>query len=220
MVLTDEIQTDAYPVASLEDTTLVNEQLYYTIPDDGATRVHKQTVAGYPEDTYTSPNNYIHKLNGNGTKVGTSMVLNVMSGDTVHVHAKSWYRLNGVTPAQPVNPLNDLLAALAGGIGRYTVGKFTYSDLMNAGVLSPGMQGMLDQQGYSSTKPKAYLNWVLFDEQFKLVSSSSGFDQVGDEDELKTHVLSGLNISKNGYLYIYVSNETPNVDVLARRTNR
>ena len=213
MVLTEEQQTDAYPVASLEAVTLNNEKLYYTIPDDAATRVHKNTVAGYPNDSYTNPNYYIQKLNGNGTKLGTSMVLKVMSGDKVNIHAKSWYRLNGVTPGSPVSPLTDLVAALAGGVAQSAAGKYTAGDLIGNGSLSPGMTDMLNTQSYSSTKPKAYVNWVLFDEQFKYVGGGSGFDQVGADQELKQHLLSNLPVTKNGYLYIYVSNETPNVDV-------
>jgi RHS repeat-associated protein len=45
------------------------------------------------------------------------------------------------------------------------------------------------------------------------VSSSSGFDQVGADQEFKHHVLSNLPIDKSGYLYIYLSNETPNIAV-------
>ncbi|MBW0177581.1 DUF6443 domain-containing protein [Sediminibacterium sp.] len=213
MVLTEEQQTDAYPVASLEAATLNSEKLYYTIPDDAGTRVHKNTVAGYPSDTYTDPNDYIHKLNGNGTKLGSSMVLKVMSGDKVNIHAKSWYRLNGVTPGSPVSPLSDLVAALAGGVAQSAAGKYTAGELIGNGTLSPGMTDMLNTQSYSSTKPKAYVNWVLFDEQFKYVGGGSGFDQVGADQELKQHILSNLPVTKNGYLYIYVSNETPNVDV-------
>jgi RHS repeat-associated protein len=63
-------------------------------------------------------------------------------------------------------------------------------------------------------KPKAFVNWILFDEQFKLVSSSSGFEQVGADEELKEHTFNNLSITKSGYLYIYVSNETPNIDVI------
>jgi RHS repeat-associated protein len=213
MVLTEEQQTDAYPVASLETANLNNEKLYYSIPDDAGTRVNKYTVAGYPSDTYTDPNDYIHKLNGNGTKVGSSMVLKVMSGDRVNIHAKSWYRLNGVTPGSPVSPLSDLVAALAGGVAQSVAGKYTAGELIGNGSLSPGMTDMLNTQSYSSTKPKAYVNWVLFDEQFKYVGGGSGFDQVGSDQELKQHILSNLPVTKNGYLYIYVSNETPNVDV-------
>ena len=47
----------------------------------------------------------------------------------------------------------------------------------------------------------------------KYVSSSSGFEQVGDNEVFTTHSKTNFPIDKNGYLYIYVSNETPNVDV-------
>ncbi|HMH20151.1 MAG TPA: RHS repeat-associated core domain-containing protein [Puia sp.] len=42
---------------------------------------------------------------------------------------------------------------------------------------------------------------------------SSGFDQVGADQEFKKHVQTNLPITKSGYLYIYVSNKTPNIDV-------
>jgi RHS repeat-associated protein len=52
----------------------------------------------------------------------------------------------------------------------------------------------------------------LFDEQFRVVSASSGFDPVNTSaDALKTHSQS-VNILKNGYLYVYCSNES-NQDV-------
>ncbi|HZE86119.1 MAG TPA: RHS repeat-associated core domain-containing protein, partial [Puia sp.] len=63
------------------------------------------------------------------------------------------------------------------------------------------------------TRPHAFVNWVLFDNQMNYVSASSGFDQVGADQEFKKHVLTNLPVTKSGYLYIYVSNETPNIDV-------
>jgi RHS repeat-associated protein len=121
--------------------------------------------------------------------------------------------LNGETPDEPVSPLNDLLTALASGISQKTFGKFTNTQLLGSGLLSPGISGLLNRQNYSAIKPKAYVNWILFDEQFKYVNEGIGFDQVGSDEEFKTHFLAGLQVPKNGYLYIYVSNETPNVDV-------
>ena len=72
-------------------------------------------------------------------------------------------------------------------------------------------------QGASSTLPRAYVNWILFDEQFKMVQSSSGAEQVKDPSYYGTpqnpnvynHVIDNLPVNANGYLYIYVSNESP-----------
>lgn len=54
---------------------------------------------------------------------------------------------------------------------------------------------------------------MLFDEQLKFVSNGSGFAQVGTDNVLTTHLFNNLPVTKSGYLYIYVSNETPNIDV-------
>lgn len=64
------------------------------------------------------------------------------------------------------------------------------------------------------TKPKAFLNWVLFDNQFNLVQTSSGFQQIGADRTLAPIIVTNLPINSSGYLYIYNSNATPNVDVL------
>lgn len=213
MVLSEEEQMDAYPAATMEPAESSVETAYYSNVDE--TRTAKP--AGYPLDSYTDPNNYVSKLNGNGNKVGTGIVLKVMSGDKVNIRASSWYYLNGADPGTPVNPLNDLLNVLATGVTTVVtdLGKFTRTELISNGILNPGVGSMLDQQtaSYSnSTKPKAYLSWLLLDEQFKLVGSSSGFEQAGADGEFKTWVKSNLPINRNGYLYVYTSNESP-VDV-------
>jgi hypothetical protein len=87
--------------------------------------------------------------------------------------------------------------------------------IQSSGVLGPGISDLLQRQSdqyAGSTRPKAYLNWVLLDEQFKIVNSSTGFEQVGADTEFKTFVKTGLPITQNGYLYVYTSNESP-VDV-------
>ncbi len=56
------------------------------------------------------------------------------------------------------------------------------------------------------TVPKAYINYILFDEQFRVVKSE--FSKVGTAGTVKTHTdLVNKAVTKNGYVYIYVSNE-------------
>ncbi|MCW3111466.1 MAG: repeat-associated core domain protein [Segetibacter sp.] len=225
MVLTDEVKQDNYPAATLETTPIANERIYYSGLDTG--RVNKTSVSGYPIDNTTSPNDFIQKLNGNGAKIGSSMVLKVMAGDKFNVKVSSWYKSNGVNPGPPANPLTDLVTALTNGVVSAATGggkAFSVPELQNSNVLSPNVTSFLTDPSKINpvtTRPKAYLNWILFDEQFRYVSISSGAEQVPDEiafgdipnQLVYNHVKSNLPIDKNGYLYVYVSNETPNIDV-------
>jgi len=57
--------------------------------------------------------------------------------------------------------------------------------------------------------PKAYLNWVLLDDQFKYVAGNMGAMQVQAGSSKQALVAPLQTIAKNGYLYIYVSNQSP-----------
>ncbi len=228
MVLTEETQTDVYPVASLENSNAINlEGLYYNIKPTNI--VNKPaSMPDYQNKTDGVPDNNpaiqsiindqskkVYQLNGNNasTKMGLGITLKVMAGDVVNMFVKSYWKTNdNNVPGDPSSiVLLDLLKDFAGSATGVKTG-ISGEALNDLTDLVSGMNGLLNTQSQTSTKPKAYLNWVLFDENFRPVVSStntnSGFDQVGISNELKSHIKSTGEITKNGYLYIYCSNES------------
>ena len=63
------------------------------------------------------------------------------------------------------------------------------------------------------SNPKAYLNYIALDNQFNYDASSSGARPVGAAETLGILDSDTIRIKKNGYLYIYLLNETKNVSV-------
>lgn len=216
MVLTDEKQVDQYPLATMEIGDSATENLYYTNLDKFRTAL----PAGYPADTTTTPNNYAADLSSadGSQKIGPGIVLKVMAGDQFSIRATSYYNLHGNTPATPRSPLTDLVTALISGVSALPGGGHPSLSALqgNNGIINTNIGDFLTQKtdpANTAGKPHAFINWILFDNQFNYVSASSNFDQVGNDQELHKHILANLPVTSSGYLYIYTSNETPNVEV-------
>lgn len=206
MVLTEEVKTDAYPVASMETAQAAIENTFYSNVD--ATRWDRPS--GYV-DNYTSPNDKVALVRGDGNKIGPAILLKVMAGDRFNVKASAWW--TGTSSGSNTSPLASIVSALISSAPGVSGGKLNPGDLTST-ILDPQINAFLtnDQPGVSG-KPKAYLNWIQFDEQFKLVRDGySGAEAVGASGEVKPFNKQDMLVKENGYLYIYVSNET-NYDV-------
>jgi len=139
-----------------------------------------------------------------------------MATDKVHVKV-DYYTPIATTDNGNANGLSSILSSLLNLLNNSAVtGGFhgqgsTVTSSLNGGPLS----GFLAPQGTgtSSSLPKAYLNILFFDEQFKFVEASSEIVQVtvkGYGDNIMRVLGSAREATKNGYAYVFVSNESNN----------
>jgi RHS repeat-associated protein len=215
------------------------EKQFYTI--DNTKIIAKTSVPGFttsndyqnnngnPPPNSSYPSNYtvnstatsenMYKLNATTNKTGLGIVLKVMAGDKIDIHGKSYYQ-----STQTYNNSNSTQIVLADIIGAF-IGSPDNAGIMAKGATSAGMQtvnnGLIPStffrgsNGESTTVPKAYINYIFFDEQFKFAGGN--FSRVGTSGTVKNHwfddaQLQNIVVPKNGYIYVYVSNES-NADV-------
>jgi RHS repeat-associated protein len=227
MVLTQERDTTNY-LASMEAAYRSTEsQIFGNI---ASTCVAWSSVPNYqniPSGTrtaITNPNDSVSKVDytgSGGQTTGPSLLLKVMSGDTVKLGVQSYYNSNTATTTNSsfTSVLNSLASALLGtstGAAEGGFSGYTASTSPVYGAISSFLS--TNDPAPASGYPKAYLNWILLDDQFNYVSSSSGSVQAASS----TYPAGQLNpvapggqvvMSRNGYLYVWVSNETQGWDV-------
>jgi RHS repeat-associated protein len=239
MVLTEEQQQDIYPAATLEgdintasSPNAVNkEKDYYTInstfivntpvPQSPHTSPVYQNNNGIanpnPQSVTTANSTKMYKLNSSNNKMGLGIALKVMAGDKIDIFGRSYYMETTSNPTSApalLDLLNNLLSTPTGvTAGAHTTG----TQLSGVTDVATGINGFISNTGrnVAGTRPKAFINYILLDEQFRMVAGD--FSPVdGSAHTLKNHFndaqMQQIPVTKNGYLYVYVSNESP-VDV-------
>ncbi|RAK35246.1 UNVERIFIED_ORG: RHS repeat-associated protein [Chitinophaga ginsengisegetis] len=217
MVLTEQTDLSMY-AATMETSAAATETALFSNIDN--TRSAKP--AGYPSDESAGSNASVSKLtaaNG-GKKIGPSLVLRVMAGDTIQIGAKAFYKSTGPqnknTPTAPAESmLADLVQVFNGSTsadGTHGVASSEQATPFNSSFYNNDYQRLkeMEPDQQNPNRPKAYLNFVLFDDQFKLVDGNSGVKQVKAEpDQLQTLAQDKMVMEKSGFLYVYTSNESP-----------
>jgi RHS repeat-associated protein len=234
MVLTEQQQQDIYPAATLEggvansgDAVYVESQ-YYTI--NAANIVAKSVATGIADyqnnngnpPYNTNPNSNaaansqnLYRLIASPTAgvTGLGMTLKVMSGDVLNIFGKSYYFQNTTGTDNKSIPVIDIFSGLLGAPSGAAGNKSVSAAGLNAATaIYDAVNGFLGNPVRGTgTTPKAYINWILFDENFKFVSGN--FSRVGAANTVKNHyadpAMQNIQATKNGYIYIYVSNESP-----------
>ncbi|MBO9203609.1 MULTISPECIES: DUF6443 domain-containing protein [Niastella] len=207
VVLTEEEKENCYIAATLEENKRADEKKFYSIHDEQVTDVNLVNgAAGYPQFQQK-----LYQVHGGlqRQRTGLGIVLKVMSGDNVRFSAQSFYNLpGGSSPGNPATTaLTELLAAFAGSeaVATKAMGLSTIEGLQTG----TGIFDFINNHTEGPTRAKAYLNYLLFDEQFRYVSG--GADPVQADGGYKLHdmfINAPVEVKKNGYIYIYVSNES------------
>lgn len=207
MELTDQQEDICYMPATLEVNRRTEEKQLYDIIDPQVTDVGQVNGAS----NYPQFQQKLYQLHGGvpGQRSGLGIVMKVMSGDKVRFAIESIYTMpGGGTPGGPAQAaLLELLGALGGS--SFASGKgASLTDVTNA---QAGTQigSFINKHDELSNRPKAYLNYILFDEQFKYVAGDVDPVQVNGGYKLHDKFINTpVEATKNGYLYIYASNES------------
>ncbi|MGN6440190.1 MAG: DUF6443 domain-containing protein [Agriterribacter sp.] len=209
---------DATKIANSTDATGIT---VYT-NKNGGTGALDPPVNPNPNSSVTSNSAKLYKLKASTTAgvTGLGITLKVMAGDKIDIWGKSYYFTavtSGTTNNKNITTLSiltGLLSGPTGGTAAAAHGGVTDAQLNGMTNTTTGINSLFGDQlteiPNSSTKPRAFINYIFFDEQFKSVGS--GLDPVGTEDVVKTHQITNKVAPANGYVYIYVSNQSQ-VDV-------
>ncbi|PSK90604.1 RHS repeat protein [Taibaiella chishuiensis] len=158
------------------------------------------------------------KLNGQDRPVGTSLLMHVMAGDQVELNVNNYYDSYNPATDNPLSAgsmLTSIVSTLTGGVGGFQGSEGHNPDRV-AQLFTPGnylseyqniLNGNTDQD-----RPRAYLNYILFDENMQIDKSfSSAFQVNGNGTWQQIGTTAPLTIPANGYLAVYLSNQSQGV---------
>jgi RHS repeat-associated protein len=206
----DEVDESKATVENENTTSETSQFLNY----NKAKRVN-HAVFDHTYDNTTPPNGttYAIRLNGSvNERIGLAKSLSVMPGDVLKLEVYAKYYEPPVGPA--MGAFATLMAAILGNTASpgVVVDGSGYTTNFATTVPGPGLAGKSSETG---TPPKAYLNWLVFDRNYNLVESKSGYKRITTAaKEDSTNVPheriapnSDVVIDQAGYAYIYLSNE-------------
>lgn len=207
IVLTEEEEQAVYAATMEPQNQAKEDRLFSNI------YTPQNTVSDKPTGFDTDNNNHsVSKLKGDdpNKRIGPSLTLKVMAGDVVRINTYSWFNTAAQQPGSPPDLLNTILNVLSPGVANSSGGKIS-GGTPTSNVLSPGLlQFLTNKDGQNnSSLPKAFLNYVFFDEQLKYEPGASGVRQVQVGTSKQPLIVDPFTIPKNGYLYVYLSNESP-----------
>lgn len=224
MILTEEVHTGSNKCTMETARAGAEEPVFGQVDANGnvsgANEVKKTRfgASGIPNGGWNNANigYYVSKLSLTANKVGPNALLKVMASDVLNATTQYFYA-NNVTNAVggttlPQDILSTLVMALLNGEAATSAVKGSTSGISNQLAANPDfLTGTEpDKNNSVGTSPKAYLTILFFDERFNYIKDASQYLRTtgaAGTDNLSL-TLANVKAPKNGYAYVYVSNES------------
>jgi RHS repeat-associated protein len=153
-------------------------------------------------------------------RIGTAMMLRVMPGDVFETSSDTYYD-GAFEPDQPSsgqelidNLVTSLMQGTTLGGGSITENPDNINIIQNC-LGNPSFMPVYEQlvNGvYDPTKPKALLNYLVFDDNYQLVENNSGVAQMNGSPNTWTQIgtPNTVTIGQPGYLVVFISSQAQN----------
>ncbi len=224
MVLTEEWQKEFYK-ATMENSAQATEA-----PLFGAVNSSGNPDPGINEWIKTRMDNSPWPGNSTGVsrltvldptrKIGPNTIMKVMAGDIISGRVDYFYFTNDPTGGS-VNPLSPIIGSLQNALSVNKAGVLGHGNATGiGGSLNNNIPFSLFIQnqpnsGPVSTAPKAFLNIIFLDEQFKFIDQDivtpdvgSDYVRVSQNNNPSAWMMLQKKAPKNGWVFVYLSNES------------
>jgi len=227
MIVTEEIHQGSN-TCTMEPQRAVNEEtLFGQVDASGNPAANNEVRARFPVSNIPGQSSgggwqnsgigsYVSRI-GNlaGSKIGPNTLLKVMAGDKVSATTQYYYQSPVVNQSGGTSLITDVLLSLtqaisgsgitdgltkaaAGNITTQFNGSIPFASIANPDATNP-----------NGNNPKAYLTVLFFDERFNFISEGSISARVAQAGNgAAPLVLANIKAPKNGYAYVYVSNQS------------
>jgi len=146
-------------------------------------------------------------------RIGTSLLIKVMAGDKFNTSAFHFYDSDGDdnVSASSDDMLGSILSTLTNS-NSPVGGEGSSSTIVNKLFTPANYSDIYDgikEQATNPDLPRAYLNYIVFDENMRIVPDQSGALQVNSTvgSWQQISLPTEITVGQNGYLAVYISNE-------------
>lgn len=114
-------------------------------------------------------------------------MLKVMAGERVDIKCDTWYKYTAGQSIANTSALSDILLQMALAMGGASGGKISGAQTgTNGSVFTAPVNSLLGNQTADATdKPRAFINWVMLDEQLNTAAGSGSATAQPGAKELK-----------------------------------